>query len=120
MTEGSGTGDKRLDAWVAASMTKPWSVVMREWLSGAFYSEPLDLVTEAIRGFTLDWLAERLAAASGAAFPDARRALTVAIPDDARHVLDGGEAFILAVDQAAIALGCDPWSVPLRPQQLNS
>ncbi len=75
---------------------------------------------EAIRADTLDWLAGCLATASGAMFPVARHVLVNAIPEDCCDVLDGGEVFIFAVDQAAVILGCDPNAVALRPWQLDS
>ena len=120
MTGSSGTGDEWLDAWVTASVDKPWSTVMREWLAGDLYAGRADVMTEAIREYTMDWLAGQLAMAANAPVSAAKAALRKAMPLAERHVLDGGEVFILAVDQAAIVLGCDPWQVNLCPLSLNS
>ncbi|WP_010161388.1 hypothetical protein [Sphingomonas sp. PAMC 26617] len=77
-------------------------------------------LARGFRTWTLNWLAQAVANASQMPVSDCRRVIVDAVPDGDEHILDSGGEFIFAVDQAAIVLGCDPWTVELRPRELHS
>ena len=77
-------------------------------------------LAQPIREFTILWLAWELAIAGQRSFDEARAALVNAIPDGEEDILDDGMGFIVPFDQAAIALGIDPFVIPLRPEKLHS